>query len=202
MCTVVMGVWDEMCLVCGGPPEAPDAKVVQEMIEDEGVKGANLAAIKAMLQKTAWLSKYIGIPPSEKPVKLGAYTGDGSFSVGKVAFHGTTNAKYNAASKAPHGLTCHADCCKHLERALGYRLRYADIWPLLMQQRQVGNYFTKCKYGGISKYWDQMFATGRLLEDGKAWMLQSPLHDATNAQRITAVWRPIVARLAIAGALA
>jgi uncharacterized protein (DUF427 family) len=66
---------------------------------------------------------------------------------------------------------------------------------MLMHQREVGNYFTKCKYGGISKYWEQMFATDSLLRDGKAWMLQSPLHSAQNAERITAVWRPIVAKV-------
>lgn len=192
-----MGVWDEMCLVCGGPPEVPNAKLVEEMMQDEGAR-ADLAAIKAMLQKTAWLNKYIGITPSEKPLKLGAYTGYGSFSVRKGVFHGATNAKDE--SSGPCGLTCHADCYKHLELALGYRLRFAHIWPLLMKQRQAGNYFTKCSYGGISKYWGQSFATGKLLKDGKAWMLQSPLHDAKNAQRVLAVWKPIVAKLAGAGA--
>ncbi|CAL8461467.1 g998 [Coccomyxa elongata] len=113
-----MGVWDETCLVCGGPPDAPDAKVVHEMMQDDGLEGADLATMKGLLQKTSWLD------------------------------------------------------------------------------RHVGNYLTNCKYGGISEYWEQVFATDRLLEDGKAWMLQSPLHDATNAQRITAVWRPIVAKLA------
>ena len=189
-----MGVWDEMCLVCGGPPEAPNAKVVKEMMEDEGVS-ADLAAIKGMLPKTSWLDKYIGIPPTERSVKLGAYTGYGSFAVGRGAFHGATNARSNPASSVPYGLICHADCCKHLQHALGYKLRFADIWPMLMHQREVGNYFTKCKYGGISKYWEQMFATDSLLRDGKAWMLQSPLHNAQNAERITAVWRPIVAKV-------
>ena len=191
-----MGVWDEMCLVCGGPPEAPDARIVQETMRDEGSR-VDFAAVKAMLQKTAWLSKFVGIPPSEKPQKLGAYTGYGSFFAGKGAFNGATNVRDNEGN-LPFGLTCHADCCKHLERALGYKPRFAHIWPILMKQRQVGNYFTNCEYGGISKYWGQGFATARLVVDGKAWMLQSPLHDAKNAQRITAVWRPIVAKLAVA----
>lgn len=191
-----MGVWDETCLVCGGPPDAPDAKVVHEMMQDDGLEGADLATMKGLLQKTSWLDRHVGIPPSERPIKLGAYTGYGSFFHGEETFHGATNARHNPASSVPYGLTCHADCYIHLQQALGYSLQFADIWPLLIQQRQVGNYLTNCKYGGISEYWEQVFATDRLLEDGKAWMLQSPLHDATNAQRITAVWRPIVAKLA------
>ena len=196
-----MGVWDEMCLVCGGPPAAFDVAQIAEIARDLAQESDTLALspkqVRDGLRGTAWLAKYVGIDHVDALRNVGAYDNYGAFRLSRdTAFHGATNFRFdNVPDGQPFGLTCHRACHALLAEKLKYKLRFADVWPTLMRQQQQGNYFTSWSYGGINKYHAQDFDVVALLEDGNAWMLQDPRRNERNSARILRVWRPFVARL-------
>lgn len=187
-----MGCWDEYCVVCGGPPCAPDPEVYC----DAGSGGEGEIVAKGLnRQDFAWLRSFVGVNEAEELVPLGGYADYGYFYVaeGATRFGGATNVRHlHEVEPNLYGLVAHERCYRALQRDLQYTLRFRDVWPMLMQQEVGGSLEDYTDYKGMRPYQSQFFRFGELFLDGKEWMLQDPMAHRENAERILQVWRPIV----------
>ncbi|KAG0560222.1 hypothetical protein KC19_10G163600 [Ceratodon purpureus] len=129
-----MGMWDEMCVACGGPLFAPD----KECFDTEGLSETEAKYIDSLsFEDSKWLDDRVGITESEERVPLGQETGYGSFDLDESTyFCAATVFKHMTPSDEGYiyGLTCHTKCLELLERDLHYTLRFQDVWPMLMRQ--------------------------------------------------------------------
>jgi hypothetical protein len=212
---IIMSMWDEYCLVCGGPPSVFFDEVVDTEGEEAEKTETELLQPPIVAADFKWLEEFVGISHTEDVIPLGAYTGYGAFSTttahhnmgwdeGKVknkifrigCRNDDDNKKNNdstgieefgsaAKQQELHGYACHSRCFTLLQRELGYTLRYCDVRPLLEDT---------AIHGGFSEYQDHSFGREtQLVEDGKLWMLQDPTAiSSANARRILELWRPLV----------
>lgn len=179
-----MGVWDEFCAVCGGPPVFYPYDRLAEKARDLELK-VDFGALEKLAKDGEWTRSWVGIGSDGSVVPLGAYTGYGSFEApdGKGEFKLSTNVTpKEVRSGARHGVGAHAACVGVLRDALGYALRYADL-----RMRRY-NLVEGIEYGDIANYHDQDFDTLGTLENGVEWMLHDPSTSERNRKRIVAMW--------------
>lgn len=215
-----MSMWDEYCLVCGGPPSV----FFDEVVDTEGEEVERTE--KALLQPIVaadfkWLEEFVGISDTEAVIPLSAYNGYGAFSTNTAHNMAWDEEKHNnifrigcrnddnknnnenstgidesgAAKQELRGYACHSRCFTLLQRELGYTLRYCDVRPLLDDTAiHASNKFAWSDYSGFSEYQDHSFGREtQLVEDGKLWMLEDPTAiSSANARRILELWRPLV----------
>lgn len=216
-----MSMWDEYCLVCGGPPSV----FFDEEIDTEGEEVGkpekeSLEPIVAADFK--WLQEFVGISHTEDIIPLSSYNGYGAFSTNttvhemardeekcqnifRIGSRSNDDENKNknkngadelvATKQELHGYACHVKCFTLLQRELGYTLRYHDVRPLLEDSAiRALNKFVWSDYGGFSEYQDHSFGREtQLVEDGKLWMLEDPTATSSaNARRILELWRPLV----------
>jgi hypothetical protein len=184
---------DEMCVVCGGPPEAPNEDAPEW---DECLRALSPESLE-------WLNHYVGITEAEELIPLNGYEHYSSFAIddykGKPS-HFACATYFRSEGipwypdDGPHGLTCHENCYKLLERDLHYTLRFRDVWPLLMQQEFPTAWldWEVTDYGGMAAYGGEFFKYKQLYLDGNGWMFQDPLTHRANAERILKVWKPLI----------
>lgn len=184
----------EWCLVCGGPSFAPDPKTEAETVELEEEK----KAIRANLAGLEWLNTFVGVLETEELIPLGCYDRYGGFDnadESRPPFLTAFSLTLSDPGEGQCGLACHEKCFKVLQRDLGYTLRYQDVWPLLMEEKdELHNSFEWNCYGGMHKYYgeNKPFEYSKLVADGNTWMLQDPLTNGKNAQRIVEIWRTLM----------
>ena len=214
-----MSMWDEYCLVCGGPPSV----FFDEVVDAEGEEVAKKTETDLLQPIVAadfkWLEEFVGISHTEDIIPLNSYNGCGAFNTNTAHDMARDEEKYNkifrigcgnddnknnnetgidevaAAEQELHGYACHVKCFTLLQRELGYTLRFRDVRPLLEDSAIYAlNKFAWSDYGGFSEYQDHSFGREtQLVEDGKLWMLEDPTGIASaNARRILELWRPLV----------
>jgi hypothetical protein len=124
-----MGVWDEFCAVCGGPPVFyPYDQFAQKARDLELTVDAK--ALETLSHDGKWTREWVGIASDESEVPLGPYTGYGSFDAtdGKGEFYLTANVSPKEIKRgARHGVAAHKACVSVLRSALNYSLRFADV---------------------------------------------------------------------------
>ena len=136
-----IAIWAVYCLVCAGPPLNP------AMFPSE------LDVIQEHAHEFGWLDKYVGVPESNEPVKLGLYDCQGDFGLPSNRLF-CPYPSFRQAARGQHkqyGLTCHAKCYQLLQERLGYQLRYEDVWPLLDAAND-DNTCLDSEYGGMTEY--------------------------------------------------
>lgn len=180
-----MGVWDEFCAVCGGPPVFSTHDILVEKAENLELK-IDPKALKALASNGAWTREWVGIGADGTEAPVGPYSGYGSFDGvdGQKEFRLSTNVTpKDIRGGARYGLGAHAACVSVLRKSLGYSLRFADV----TMKRY--NLVDGIDYSDIDKYHDQDFDCLTMVEDGTEWMLNDPTKDARNRDRILAKWR-------------
>lgn len=140
-----MVAWEVYCLVCAGPSLNP------ALLHPSDLSDFNL--VKEHSHEFEWLDKYIGVPESNEPVELGLYDYQGDFGMpGKRLFCPYPSYKQAARTQdKQYGLTCHAKCYQLLQKRLGYKLHYDDVWPLLDAAND-DNTCLDSEYGGMTEY--------------------------------------------------
>jgi hypothetical protein len=189
-----MGEWEEMCVVCGGPLEAP---IMEDDLLHKQTSEPEATCLRAQsFEGLEWLDDRLGLTASEERVPLGCYSGYGSFETGDSTDRDFAGATVFRVDDSPleegglYGLTCHTKCWELLERDLHYTLRFHDVWPMLMQQKGHSSWLECTDYGGMAEYIDQGFLFQCLYLDGRGWMLQDPITHHENGERILKVWAP------------
>lgn len=187
-----MGMWDEMCVVCGGALCAPDEEDL--LYEDQPEAEATFLRAQS-LEGVEWLDDKIGITEKGERLTLGHYGGYGYFDLDDAhsSFSLAAIARYQTSWSQGefYGLVCHRKCYELLERDLQYSLRFSDVWPMLMQQ-EYGSWLHSTDYGGMATYMEQGFMYGMLYLEGNGWMLQDPTTNKRNGDRILKLWQSII----------
>lgn len=183
-----------MCLICCGPPKAPD--------EDCPEWDESLRALPA--ESLEWLNHYVGITNTEELIPLGAYLNFSNFAIddykgksssfGCATYFRTPEGIPWDDTDGPHGLTCHEKCYKLLQQELLYTLKFRDVWPLLMQQEFPTAWLDLdvTDYGGMAAYAGEFFRYQEMCADGNAWMLRDPTVEKANAERILKIWKALI----------
>lgn len=176
-----MGVRDEYCTVCGGPPYAiyPDVK-------DKEGQPLNRADYN-------WLGSYIGISNEEELIPLASYDSYGAFDIqADTSLYKRFFLMNYTDGEWAGGYACHVSCYNLLQQELKYTLKHADVEPLLVDNGYDYTTFPWSDYGGLREYHCQSFLQEELVRDGKLWMIEDPSRNAENKERILRVWRPLV----------
>lgn len=114
---------------------------------------------------------------------------------------------------ARYGVAFHASCEQPLQERLGYAVSFRDVWPLLEQSCKEppssmddcgirsSNHLRQLSYGGIERYQGRtVYKSGRCssrfafsrVSAAHEYLLLDPLQCSSNADRIVAVWEPLV----------
>lgn len=181
-----MGIWDEYCLICGGPIRN-DFDGVQEIYSDESDTD-----YKAKIKEYDWLNKLFLILSNNKIMKANnkQYNSYGEIVINRKVYT-ITPFNYHQDWKYVdgYGVVCHQDCYNLLEKSLKYELLFSDVCQLLAE----GNSLLKqqSKYAPMNKYISQIFKFYYADRDNE-WILESPLENSDNKKRILNIWKPLV----------
>ncbi len=180
-----MGVWDEFCAICGGPPVFSSYDVLAQKALDLEIK-VDANALKKLAVDGAWTREWVGMASDGSEGPVGSYSCYGSFDAvgGEKEFFLSTNVTPKDIRKGVrYGVAAHKACVSVLRSELGYSLRFADV----TMKRY--NLVEGIDYSAISKYHDQDFDSLGMLRDGVAWMLIDPTKDERNRKRIVSMWQ-------------
>jgi hypothetical protein len=221
-----MGVWDEYCLICGGPPGGIDlddlAQQVLEGCNDSPLGTADPRAVAHALERLDaemdWATHWVGIASDERRWVLSEYTAGGTFRLqeGDQEFRlegpaRSTHASLNAwlvrtgkrslgdlpPNNGPSGVAFHRSCEAVLDADLGYRLTHRELIHRLRDgSNRDGNLVEGIDYGPIVTCFDQYFDYVKAIVDGIDWMLRDPLVHSRNRKRIIEMWRSLSRLLA------
>ena len=179
-----MGLWDTICVLCGGPV------TYQANIQMENGKWIKTKYVK-------WLGDLYIITNTEDIVKADDSRDNlsGEYKIKNKIYTilpanwymyreiGVRNLK-----KYSYGIVCHQNCYKLIYKSLKHKIQFANICRLISWD---GYMTPKYKYGIIKKYWGQFF-NYELAVKNNEWVLKNPLSNAKNKNRILRIWRPLV----------
>ena len=184
-----MGVWDEYCVICGGPLRNFFTKGREMYSEDTN----NFFIIPKTITKYNWLNKLYIITSVEENIKaLGEqYTEYGEFKVKNNLYIITPMNWHNDSFKniKGYGTVCHRDCYELLIKELDYFLSFSNICRLLKGE----NNLLRKRYGAMDKYIGQDYDYYSANKEN-SWLLESPLKNIRNKDRILNIWKPLVDR--------
>lgn len=183
-----MGIWDEYCLICGGP-------LWNNFIKGKDMYDEHTGLSHSIIKKDYnWLNDLYLILSSGLIIST---TVDNHYESGEFKIKGkkyviTPLNYHNSNAGDDYGIVCHRDCYKLLSDKLNYELRFNNICRLL----DTGNSLIKNKsgYGVMVKYQSQFFNYYDA-HTQNAWLLESPLKNKKNMERILKMWGKIVNRI-------
>lgn len=159
-----MGIWEEYCFACGG----------------------------SFMMNTGWMTNIVGWTFPNEMIKLVSYNDDGTFTGEDKKIYGSkSHERGNISNIGRYSpkifcIAFHRDCLKFVKK-LSSRLTIDDLWEI---ERDSNNLPPK-NYGEMAKYMGQFFEYDQPIEDGNEWLLESPLKNKRNAERIQKIWRKI-----------
>jgi len=213
-----MSLYDEYCLICGGPPGDIDLDDLAQQVltgqcssplgtADPRAVAQALATVKANL---GWVKHWVGITSDERRWDLGEYTGDGCFrlpdSEQQFLPEGPWRSSHIRMNKwrekrgqpprelppydGPSGIVFHRSCEQVLQADLDYQPSHrALIHRLRDGFNRDGNLVEGLDYGPIVGCFEQYFDYVKAIVDGIDWMLRDPLVHRRSRERIVEMWR-------------
>jgi len=96
-----------------------------------------------------------------------------------------------------YGVAFHHACGEVLQQQLGYAVSFNEVWPLLQKQKGLcSNHLHNRSYGGTEQYHQGSPGGDRFMfahvEPEDEYLLLDPRQCSSNADRIGAVWEPLV----------
>lgn len=194
-----MATWHEYCITCG----LHFCKPLTEYREKMRERHKGNPDLEDMYFSPMWLEKIIGIDQYEQILDL-TYSDCDTFFVNRFKdderkFYTITKLiyDYNNCDKKSIGIVCHKSCYNLLQKYLGYKLKYNDLWPILSDGMVIsngkGNQLDILDYGEVELYQGRWFDEEDIEEDDNLWMLIDPeLSDGwKNRDRIIEICRPL-----------
>lgn len=181
-----MGCWDIYCPICGCPPRASGIlNNYDEMVKRVG-KELTKMDCRLLVQRTKWLNKCYFMTVGNKLIK-------GVQEVGCNVQFGKKGRLYTSvpcefADDAVNGYFIHADCYQFVMKVYGIELRLGDFYVNLRKGCDRTNLNRMINWKGIKKYQGQYMDMIGMYQSGDAWMLESPLKNRQNANRIKHVF--------------
>lgn len=200
-----MGVYDDYCLICGGPIRAPEDEftVLSKKEEKKYIKDNKLTVDTKFFKKESFDGDAAYTPFTLKYLKwvekLLVITNDGVFNT-EIEEDGVykTDKKLYCSVKSlvkdkklfnySAGVVCHKVCYNIIKKELGISIKYKDI------EKKIDNYLSVLKnknvYKDMKKYSFTHFFEyfSCLIED--PWLLD--IKNKKNIERILGIWRKIL----------
>jgi hypothetical protein len=172
---IIMGVWCDYCLVCGGPFK----NYVWDDDEDDEIT----------YSECAWLCESYTIDEDEGLHKTGLVDcGTPHIGHEETNFH-TCPQNWTDWDSIKPAVACHRVCFKLIKKELGYRIKFADVKELLDDLLCV--LADKKSYGKMHRYsFGQEFESKAFAKD--LWLLTNPMTNDKNKARIIKTWTPVV----------
>lgn len=180
-----MGIWDEYCLICGGP-------IINYFDGNTVMYDDNDNEIICNKKEYNWLNNLILILSNEQIIKLTGkhYADSGKFVLNNKLYI-VTPINYHSKwiNHDGYGVICHQDCYKLIEYNLHHKILFSNIAKLL----HTGNCLLKniSKYKPMDKYISQLFDYYHADQQNK-WLLDNPLKNNENKKRILNIWKPLI----------
>jgi len=171
-----MGSWDGICVCCSAPIHLSK---------------------NDLNKKLEWLINLILIINDTNTIidvnaHKGYYNDSGEIKILKKDYVITpANWNWSEHYGDNYGIVCHKDCYKLLQDELGYNLLFSNVCRLMDDYNSILR--PKSKYGKMAKYVEQFFDIDSVKKEDM-WMLESPLKNNENKQRILKIWRPLVVK--------
>lgn len=192
-----MTIWDEYCIVCHGPlyNQLRKGNIVTNIscfkdVDSEifQLQSGDDYLVTETQEQYDWLNKLYGISTTDKVIRFNSwhYTGNGAFKIKQDLYFIINGSEYKPIkenTKINVGIVCHTECYKFL-KANGYDLKFSKL-----DKNSSNNcMFNKQQYGYITRYCKKFF---NFYEScmSKGWMLESPLINKKNADRIKKIWK-------------
>jgi hypothetical protein len=185
-----MGVWDEYCFVCGGPLRNPFTKGKSVYDVDKKHHDVLEHSVTHTITKYKWLDKLIVINSEEKIYKVdgSTYGNYGVFELDNVNLS-VTPANWHECDY-DYGVVCHVDCHKVINKVFGYKIMFANVCRLL----RPFNSLLKTNYREMQKYSGEQDFNAYDCHTHYGWMLESPLKNKRNCDRIVLIWGNLIER--------
>uniref|UniRef100_A0A6C0LJH8 Uncharacterized protein n=1 Tax=viral metagenome TaxID=1070528 RepID=A0A6C0LJH8_9ZZZZ len=175
-----MGVWDLYCVICG-------AVCDRGGYTDEDDNDIEHIVFK---QKYAWLDKiFILLEHNDLVVSGEVNLGNSTLTSKNYPIVETIR---ESTKKIPFGVPCHKACHQLLKKYLKYNLKLSDI-----DKKLNWGGVTMLKWGIMKRYHSQFFDFHRLIDDNNEWLIESPLKNTKNRERILKLWKPIISKSSI-----
>jgi hypothetical protein len=180
-----MGIWDETCLICGGPLyNAFNGKKEVIYIKKDLV-------IKQLKKEYNWLDDIIIITNENKIINNCEWDPIESEQVKCKNKKYIINPLhyYSDFDVDGYGIACHEACYKLIKTKLKHNLIFSDVCrkmadnACLMKKKSI--------YGIINKYQSQFFDFYEA-DQQNSWLLQNPINDKQNQKRIIDGWSKLI----------
>lgn len=182
-----MGIWDEYCVICGGPlmnMYKKGRKIYDPTTDSE---------IQIIRSGCDWLEKVMMITSDNQTIRNCKWNSMSSDIVncGQKKYV-ITPVNYHARlyDQDGYGVVCHNDCYELIETKLKHKLVFANVCRMLDKLNCLLK--KKSAYGKITKYYSQFFDYYTANKEN-SWLLQSPLSNKENRERILKSWTKLVA---------
>lgn len=172
-----MGIWEEYCLICGGP------------LNDEFTIEIDDKQKQVTKKEYKWMYQLFILTNDNKIIKAnyGDYELSGSFEIGSKEYH-TTPINYQETN---YGVVCHRDCYHLILKKLKHDIIFANVCRLLDKYNSILK--PKSKYKPMDKFMQQFYEYDLIVKN-HSWLLESPLVNKQNEERVLKIWTPLITR--------
>ena len=183
---------------------------VRELIALKNLKGHNLH--DEDFAHLDWIVQPIGIDKNEKHYDLSGYAdcldyglenesqevsdSDDEEEFDKGRFYTKSAFVHDFDDGFPYGIICHKRCKEILRNYLDYEIRFADVFPHIYNENfDIRDAVTEINHEDIKPYSNQFFEFEEMISDKKDWLIQDPVENERNRERIVRSWAPLVHRI-------
>ncbi len=204
-----MGIWDSFCFACGCPCHhyfennieyiegvyekyLKNGKRIKGKFDKELCKKIDndpkyIEKLKNIVVKTRWLDKCTFLTNCDKVIHDCIEVGANIVFKDKKGVQYYQDVNYNIypelENKTKKGIFLHDDCYKFIKSKYKIDLKYSDV-AIIPSSNDYNKINHKIKYGEIEKYWAQNFDFEKMMIDNNEYMIEPPLKNEKNAQRI------------------
>lgn len=168
-----MGVFDCYCFICGGPIRSPNKSPARNDFP-KPVKSHN------------WLNNLYILDNQNKLISASGsdYNESGVITVKNVEYELILDTHIVVPAIEHYGVVCHRDCYSFIAKNMDIKLLFGHVVRLLMPY----SLLKSSKYLEMKKYvFAQDFDYSGILAKSP-WLLESPLSNTRNAERIKKIW--------------
>lgn len=174
-----MGIWEEYCLICAGPLN--DEFIIEIDDEEEQI-------IKKKEYK--WMYQLFILTNDSKIIEAtyNDYELSGNFEIGQNEYY---TSPFLYGGNLSYGVVCHRDCYHLIQKKLKHEIIFANVCRLLDKYHSLLK--PKSKYKPMDKFIQQFYEYALIVKN-HSWLLESPLKNKQNEERILKIWTPLVTR--------
>jgi len=175
-----MGIWEEYCLICGGPLNDEFTLYDEETQEETQITK----------KEYKWMYQLFLLTNDNKIIKTtyNNYELSGEFEIGTTSYV-VTPIHYGSTDN--YGVICHQDCYHLIHKKLKHEIVFANVCRMLDKYNNTLK--PKSKYKPMDKFIQQFYEYD-LITKNHSWLLESPLVNKQNQERILKIWTPLVTR--------